>query len=135
MERLTEYEERYYGETSKTRQMCYMGFDGDCKYDTCCGCTILAMYRKLAQLEDLQEHGRLVILSEPMIPMVAGDDPMDSDVYCPRCEHDLSGGWREEHPDEWKLCQCPNCGQSIDDRMVVSRTEAQAALERMEGRE
>lgn len=52
MNRLTENSECYYGEQQKIRQLCYMGFDGDCKYPSCAGCTILKLYRKLATYED-----------------------------------------------------------------------------------
>ncbi|WP_313413155.1 hypothetical protein [Sedimentibacter sp.] len=52
MERLTESQDCYYGEQQKIRQLCYMGFDCDCKYPSCSGCTILKLYRKLAAYED-----------------------------------------------------------------------------------
>lgn len=52
MERLTEHEKEYYGDAAKTRAMCYMGFDGDCRYPTCMDCIFLKMYRKLGAYED-----------------------------------------------------------------------------------
>lgn len=102
--------------------------------ETACATILLKQYQELGTMEELaalvkaQDEGRLVVLPEPMMPMVMGDEPEDTDVYCPRCGHDLSGGWHEEHPEEWKLCQCPNCGQSINDGLVVTRAEAEAAL-------
>lgn len=52
MERLTESENKYYGDQQHIRQMCYMGFDGTCEYPTCNGCQILKMYRELAAYQD-----------------------------------------------------------------------------------
>lgn len=52
MERLTESENKYYGDQQHIRQMCYMGFDGTCKYPACNGCQILKMYRELAAYQD-----------------------------------------------------------------------------------
>lgn len=89
----------------------------------------LTALRRTAEDDKAREDGRLVVLSEPMLPMVEGKNPNDTDVYCPQCGHDLAGGWKNYDPDcEWKLCQCPNCGQSIDDTRVITRQEAEAAL-------
>lgn len=82
--------------------------------------------RKLAQAE---KTGQLVVLSEPMKPMVY--KPNDTDVYCPSCGESLSGGWPLSDADDLrKLCQCPNCGQSIDDTKCEA---AEAALEAQRG--
>lgn len=62
MERLTMPNKKYYGDNEHLREMCYMGFDGDCKYPTCGGCPILELYRKLSDYEDLEEQGLLVKL-------------------------------------------------------------------------
>ena len=71
----------------------------------------------LSRLRDLVQadrEGRCVVLSEPMSPMVR--IPGDTDVYCPNCAQTLSGGWPlSDAGDYRKLCQCPNCGQAIDD--------------------
>ena len=81
--------------------------------------------RKLAQAE---KTGQLVVLSEPMKPMVY--KPNDTDVYCPSCGESLSGGWPLSDADDLrKLCQCPNCGQSIDDTRCEA---AEAALKDLE---
>ena len=81
--------------------------------------------RKLAQAE---KTGQLVVLSEPMKPMVY--KPNDTDVYCPSCGESLSGGWPLSDADDLrKLCQCPNCGQSIDDTRCEA---AEAALKEKE---
>lgn len=52
MDRLTENNKHYYGEWSKIRKMCYMGFDNSCTYPTCSGCQIIRMYRTLSAYED-----------------------------------------------------------------------------------
>lgn len=71
----------------------------------------LSRLRELAQAD---KDGRCVVLSEPMKPMVY--KPGDSDVYCPNCGETLSGKWILSDADDYrKLCQCPKCGQSIDD--------------------
>lgn len=71
----------------------------------------------LSRLRDLVQadrDGRCVVLSEPMSPMV--QIPGDTDVYCPNCAQTLSGGWPlSDAGDYRKMCQCPNCGQAIDD--------------------
>lgn len=84
----------------------------------------------LAAYEDAEEQGRLVVLSEPMVPLMVSDDEMDTDVYCPKCGESLSGGWQDSEADDTrKLCQCPRCGQSIDDTKVISRADAKKAME------
>lgn len=71
----------------------------------------LARLRALVQAD---RDGRCVVLSEPMVPMV--QIPGDTDVYCPNFGKTLSGGWPLAEADDYrKLCQCPNCGQAIDD--------------------
>lgn len=84
---------------------------------------------KLSRYEKAEQEGRLAFLNEPMIPTVRSDDPMDTDVYCPACGHDLSGGWEESPADEYRrMYQCPKCGQSINDMDCISKEEAEAAL-------
>lgn len=81
---------------------------------------------RLRELAQAEKTGQLVVLSEPMKPMVY--KPNDTDVYCPPCGETLSGGWPlSDADDPRKLCQCPNCGQSIDDTKCEA---AEAALER-----
>jgi len=80
------------------------------------------------ELAQAEKEGRLVVLSEPMKPMVY--KPNDTDVYCPSCGESLSGGWPLSDADDLrKLCQCPNCGQSIDDTRCEA---AEAALNDLE---
>jgi hypothetical protein len=81
--------------------------------------------KRLRELEQAEKERRLVVLSEPMKPMVY--KPNDTDLYCPSCGEILSGGWPLSDADDLrKLCQCPNCGQSIDDTRCEA---AEAALE------
>lgn len=69
---------------------------------------------RLRELAKADRDGRCAILSDPMKPMV--NKPNDTDVYCPNCGKTLSGGWELSDADDTrKLCQCPKCGQSIDD--------------------
>ena len=74
---------------------------------------------RLRELVEADRDGRAVVLSEPMKPMVYKSN--DTDVYCPACGHTLSGGWPLSDADDYrKMCQCPNCGQSIDDTKCES---------------
>lgn len=76
--------------------------------------------RKLVQAD---REGRCVVLSEPMSPMV--QILGDTDVYCPNCGNTLSGGWPLSEADDYrKMCQCPHCGQSIDDTKCEFSEEA-----------
>lgn len=69
---------------------------------------------RLRELAQADRDGRCVVLSEPMVPMV--QRPGDTDVYCPNCGNTLSGGWMLSEADDYrKMCQCPHCGQAIDD--------------------
>lgn len=89
---------------------------------------------EVAALLKAESEGRLVVLSEPMIPLVCSDDMTDSDVYCPKCGETLSGGWEKADADcSLKLFQCFHCGQSIDDSRAITREAAEAALAEMEG--
>lgn len=69
---------------------------------------------RIRELVGADKDGRCVVLSEPMVPMV--QHPGDTDVYCPNCSNTLSGGWPLSDADDYrKMCQCPHCGQAIDD--------------------
>lgn len=78
---------------------------------------------RLRELVQADREGRCVVLSEPMSPMV--QIPGDADVYCPNCARTLSGGWPlSDAGDYRKMCQCPNCGQAIDDTKCEFSEEA-----------
>ena len=69
---------------------------------------------RLRDLVQADRNGRCAVLDEPMLPMV--QPPGDTDVYCPNCGNTLSGGWPlSDAADYRKMCQCPHCGQAIDD--------------------
>ena len=81
---------------------------------------------RIRELVQADRDGRCVVLSEPMVPMV--QLPGDTDVYCPTCEQNISGGWPLSAAGDYrKLCQCPHCGQAIDD------TKCEVVEEALEG--
>lgn len=86
---------------------------------------------RLVEICQAERENRLVVLSTPMKPLLISDDPMDSDVYCPECGKTLSGAWPDSVDCDWNLCQCFYCGQSIDDTKVLTKTEAEKALEKL----
>lgn len=131
MERLTE-------KNRDRCEMCTSYVDGVC-IEQCYPCDIYETYARLAAIEDIlgddydlsrlrdlvqaDRDGRCVVLSEPMVPMV--QRPGDTDVYCPNCGNTLSGGWTLSEADDYrKMCQCPNCGQAIDDTKCEFSEEA-----------
>lgn len=68
---------------------------------------------RLREMVEADREKRCAILKQPMKPLVY--KPLGSDVYCPNCDYDLSGGWELSEPDdELRMFQCPRCGQSID---------------------
>lgn len=69
---------------------------------------------RILYLIDMDTKQRIAVLDEPMQPLIASDDPADSDVYCPSCHNTVSGGWLEEHPENRPVYQCPHCGQAIN---------------------
>ena len=95
--------------------------------------SIKNMEKEFAAYKQAKSDGRLVVLREPLIPLVCSDDMTDSDVYCPKCGETLSGGWEKADADcSLKLFQCFHCGQSIDDSRAITREAAEAALAEME---
>lgn len=115
------------------REVCERQGDDGCKT-----CPIAKAFDRLAAIEDilgdeydldrLRElvqadwEGRCTVLSEPMKPMAY--KPGDTDLYCPNCGETLSGGWPMSDADDYrKLCQCPHCGQAIDDTKCVVKPD------------
>lgn len=134
MKRLTFIEQPYTANRSLNCARCPMLTKCNCASD----CVDSAVNR-LAHIEDIlgddydlsrlrdlvqaDREGRCVVLSEPMSPMV--QIPGDTDVYCPNCAQNLSGGWPlSDAGDYRKMCQCPNCGQAIDDTKCEFSEEA-----------
>lgn len=75
----------------------------------------------LQELLKAEQEGRLIILDAPMVPVMEDSDPLSSDVFCPRCNENLSGAFGDE---ERILLQCPKCGQYIDGKKAMSHAEA-----------
>lgn len=86
-----------------------------------------AFIEHIAKLLRAEKEGRLVVLDEPMLPMIWGDDDRNS-VLCPNCERDLMGGFEFARSSEDQMFQCPYCGQPIDSTKAMTREEAEAAL-------
>ena len=102
--------------------------------------TIESMYDgfgKPDHIRDLlqaDQAGRLVVLDEPMRPLVWGDKEHDT-ILCPRCLCDLMGGFEYAPSCETVMFQCPHCGQPINSGKAIDmeQSEAEAALKGGEG--
>ena len=81
-----------------------------------------------------EQDGRLVVLDEPMRPLVWGDKEHDT-ILCPRCLCDLMGGFEYAPSCETVMFQCPHCGQPIksDKAIDMDQSEAEAALKGGDG--
>ena len=88
----------------------------------------------LRELLQAEQDGRLVVLDEPMRPLVWGDNEHDT-ILCPRCLCDLMGGFEFAPSCETMIFQCPHCGQPIasDKAITMEQSEADAALKGGEG--
>ena len=97
--------------------------------------TIESMYDGLGNPDHLRDllqaerDGRLVVLDEPMRPLVWGDKEHDT-ILCPRCLCDLMGGFEYAPSCETVMFQCPHCGQPINSGKAIDmeQSEAEAAL-------
>lgn len=67
----------------------------------------------LEKFTKAEREGRLVLLDEPMRPLVWGDKDHDT-ILCPRCLSDLMGGFEYAPSSEEKMYQCPHCGCPVD---------------------
>ena len=81
-----------------------------------------------------EQDGRLVVLDEPMRPLVWGGKEHDT-ILCPRCLCDLMGGFEYAPSCETVMFQCPHCGQPINSGKAIDmeQSEAEAALKGGEG--
>ena len=88
----------------------------------------------LRDLLQAEQDGRLVVLDEPMRPLVWGDKEHDT-ILCPRCLCDLMGGFEYAPSCETVMFQCPHCGQPINSGKAIDmeQSEAEAALKGGEG--
>ena len=79
----------------------------------------------MRQILKAHREGRIIIL--PRVPqgLMLLDDAnyADSDVYCPNCEHTLSGIDSEWDDDFAVLVQCPHCGTYLDSSKTVNKTD------------
>lgn len=92
-------------------------------------CSQRKTWERLKKYEDAEQAGRLVVLDEPMRPLVWGDKEHDT-ILCPRCLCDLMGGFEYAPSCETVMFQCPHCGQPIksDKAIDMEQSEAEAAL-------
>ena len=86
----------------------------------------------LRDLIQAEQDGRLVLLDEPMRPLVWGDKERDT-VLCPRCLCDLMGGFEFAPSSETMMFQCPHCGQPIASDKAITMEESEEALKGGEG--
>lgn len=84
--------------------------------------------KRLFELLNAEREGRLVVLDEPRLPLIWGDDNHDT-ILCPNCARDLMGGFELAESCETKMVQCPHCGQPVDGTKALTREEAERALE------
>ena len=91
-------------------------------------------WKHVQDLLQAEKEGRLVVLDEPMRPLVWGDNEHDT-ILCPRCLCDLMGGFEFAPSCETMIFQCPHCGQPIasDKAITIEQSEADEALKGGEG--
>ena len=87
------------------------------------------VWKHVQDLLQAEQEGRLVVLDEPMRPLVWGDKEHDT-ILCPRCLCDLMGGFEYAPSCETVMFQCPHCGQPINSGKAIDmeQSEAEAAL-------
>ena len=59
------------------------------------------------------------------IGVMASEDELNTDVYCPYCGTNLSGLYGEEPT---KIIQCYGCGNYLDNTKLITKEEAEKAL-------
>lgn len=91
-------------------------------------------WKHIQELLKAEQDGRLVVLAEPMRPLVWGDKEHDT-ILCPRCLCDLMGGFEYAPSCETEMFQCPHCGQPIksDKAIDMEQSEAEEALKGGDG--
>ena len=135
MERLTDCAQGYCEMYCKKYEHCFGG-PGDCifkdeikLYEAVKSIEGIVPFDRLLELACADKAGRLVVLDEPMRPLVWGDKEHDT-ILCPRCLCDLMGGFEYAPSCETVMFQCPHCGQPIksDKAIDMEQSEAEAAL-------
>ena len=135
MERLTDCAQGYCEMYCKKYEHCFEE-PGDCifkdeikLYEAVKSIEGIVPFDRLLELACADKAGRLVVLDEPMRPLVWGDKEHDT-ILCPRCLCDLMGGFEYAPSCETVMFQCPHCGQPIksDKAIDMEQSEAEAAL-------
>ena len=138
MERLTDCAQGYCEMYCKKYMLCFEDpedciFKDEIKlYDAVKSIEGIVPFERLLELACSDKAGRLVLLDEPMRPLVWGDKERDT-VLCPRCLCDLMGGFEFAPSSETMMFQCPHCGQPIASDKAITTEEAEAALKGGEG--
>ena len=140
MERLTDCAQGYCEMYCKKYMLCFEDpedctFKDEIKlYDAIKSIEGVVPFERLLELACADKAGRLVVLDEPMRPLVWGDKDHDT-ILCPRCLCDLMGGFEYAPSCETVMFQCPHCGQPIksDKAIDMDQSEAEAALKGGEG--
>ena len=135
MERLTDCAQGYCEMYCKKYMLCFEDpedctFKDEIKlYDAIKSIEGVVPFERLLELACADKAGRLVVLDEPMRPLVWGDKEHDT-ILCPRCLCDLMGGFEYAPSCETVMFQCPHCGQPIksDKAIDMEQSEAEAAL-------
>ena len=135
MERLTDCAQGYCEMYCKKYMLCfedpeYCTFKDEIKlYDAIKSIEGVVPFERLLELACADKAGRLVVLDEPMRPLVWGDKEHDT-ILCPRCLCDLMGGFEYAPSCETVMFQCPHCGQPINSGKAIDmeQSEAGAAL-------
>ena len=83
---------------------------------------------RAAELGKADREGRVIILQYSVKPLVWGDNAHET-VLCPTCGHDLMGKFDDESAGHPIMYQCCYCGESVDSKTIISREEAEKALE------
>ena len=135
MERLTDCAQGYCEMYCKKYMVCFEDpedciFKDEIKlYDAIKSIEGVVPFERLLELACADKAGRLVVLDEPMRPLVWGDKEHDT-ILCPRCLCDLMGGFEYAPSCETVMFQCPHCGQPINSGKAIDmeQSEAEAAL-------
>ena len=140
MERLTDCAQGYCEMYCKKYMLCFEDpedciFKDEIKlYDAIKSIEGIVPFDRLLELACADKAGRLVVLDEPMRPLVWGDKEHDT-ILCPRCLCDLMGGFEYAPSCETVMFQCPHCGQPINSGKAIDmeQSEAEAALKGGDG--
>ena len=135
MERLTDCAQGYCEMYCKKYMLCFEDpedctFKDEIKlYDAIKSIEGVVPFERLLELACADKAGWLVVLDEPMRPLVWGDKEHDT-ILCPRCLCDLMGGFEYAPSCETVMFQCPHCGQPINSGKAIDmeQSEAEAAL-------